>query len=120
MVSFCYVDNYCHGLILGMRALYPGSPVLGKFYIVTDGDPTKFWDFLNNAIVRLGYTSLKKKMHLPLWFMMPLAHCIEFVGGVIGKKFRLSTFSVRMLVIHRSEFPPFFFSKEDEMTNLSP
>ena len=37
-VSFTYVDNYCHGLILGYDALYPNSPALGKFYVVTDGD----------------------------------------------------------------------------------
>ncbi|CAN0461368.1 unnamed protein product, partial [Scytosiphon promiscuus] len=36
-VSFTYLDNYCHGLILGYDALYKGSPALGKFYIVTDG-----------------------------------------------------------------------------------
>ena len=28
-ISFCHVDNYCHGLILGYEALYPGSPALG-------------------------------------------------------------------------------------------
>ena len=37
VISFCHVDNYCHGLILGAEALYPNSPALGKFYIVTDG-----------------------------------------------------------------------------------
>ena len=31
MISFCHVDNYCHGLILGAAALYPGSPALGKW-----------------------------------------------------------------------------------------
>ena len=34
--SFCYVDNYCHGLMCGADALKKGSPALGKFYIVTD------------------------------------------------------------------------------------
>lgn len=29
-ISFCHVDNYCHGLILGYQALYPGSPALGN------------------------------------------------------------------------------------------
>jgi nucleoside-diphosphate-sugar epimerase len=29
-ISFCHVDNYCHGLILGSEALYPGSKALGK------------------------------------------------------------------------------------------
>jgi len=25
LISFCHVDNYCHGLILGGEALYPGN-----------------------------------------------------------------------------------------------
>ena len=29
-ISMTHVDNYCHGLILGEQALYPGSPALGK------------------------------------------------------------------------------------------
>jgi len=37
-ICFSHVDNYAHGLILGYTALKPGSPCLGKFYIVTDGD----------------------------------------------------------------------------------
>lgn len=36
IISFCYVDNYCHGLICGYEKLYPGSKALGKFYIITD------------------------------------------------------------------------------------
>jgi hypothetical protein len=36
-ICFSHVDNYAHGLIIGERALTPGSPALGKFYIVTDG-----------------------------------------------------------------------------------
>ncbi|KNC69691.1 hypothetical protein SARC_17794, partial [Sphaeroforma arctica JP610] len=38
-VSFTHVDNYCHGLILGYDALYKGSHALGKYYVVTDGEP---------------------------------------------------------------------------------
>ena len=41
-VCFTHVDNYAHGLIIAERALKPGSNVLGKFYIVTDGDTHPF------------------------------------------------------------------------------
>ncbi len=27
-VSVCFVDNYCHGLVLGFLSLYDGSPTL--------------------------------------------------------------------------------------------
>ena len=102
LISMCYVDNYCHGLILAERALYPDSPALRKFYICTDGEPVKLWDFLDRAFVELGYPSLRAKFRLPGWsFMMPLAHVCDAVGYVLGRKFKLTPFSVRMLLINR-------------------
>lgn len=112
MISFCHVDNYCHGLILGGEALYPGSPALGKFYIVTDGAPQKFWSVLNDVIVYLGFTSLHSKFHLPVWFMLPLAYLVLYMGNVyaaltgtpkhvVNYHLKLNPFAVKMLIIHR-------------------
>ena len=49
LISFCHVDNYCHGLILGYEALRPDSPALGKFYIITDGQAIPFWKALDQV-----------------------------------------------------------------------
>ena len=66
-VSFCYVDNYCHGLIIAEEALYPGSPALGQFYIVTDGGYELFWEAMDRAFVALGgaRAALMGKCHYP-------------------------------------------------------
>ncbi len=64
-IAFTHVDNYCHGLCLGARALYKGSPALGKFYICTDGDYEIFWDVISNACVSLGFQSLHDKVQNP-------------------------------------------------------
>lgn len=112
MISFCHVDNYCHGLILGAEALYPGSPALGKFYIVTDEPAQKFWGVLDDAIVAMGFTSLWSKFHLPTWFMMCIAYLIVFLGNIyafltgtpkhiVNYHLKLNPFAVKMLVIHR-------------------
>jgi len=100
-ISVCYVDNYAHGLMCGADALYENSPALGKFYIVTDGEPVFFWKFINQAIVEMGFTDLYTKFHLPLWLLYGLGYILEFVGNIIGKKFKLSPFNVCMLTIHR-------------------
>ncbi len=100
-ISTCYVDNYCHGLILGEQALYPGSPALGKFYIVTDGEPVVFWDMIDHALTECGYTSIKKRFALPTWFIMGLAYVSLALGTLLGKKFRLNPFAVKMMIIHR-------------------
>lgn len=111
-ISFCHVDNYCHGLILGHQALYPGSPALGKFYIITDGPEQNFWRVLDQAVVAMGFVSLWSKMKLPTWFMMGLAHLVVLLGNcwaavsgtprhVVNKHLKLNPFAVKMLVIHR-------------------
>eukprot|EP01065_Artemidia_motanka_P035704 TRINITY_DN43598_c0_g1_i1.p1 TRINITY_DN43598_c0_g1~~TRINITY_DN43598_c0_g1_i1.p1 ORF type:complete len:394 (+),score=109.99 TRINITY_DN43598_c0_g1_i1:98-1183(+) len=115
-ISMVYVDNYCHALILGEKALYPGSPALGKFYVVTDGPPINCWDSIDTAVTFFGYPSLKSKFRVPVWLLMGIAYVVSAVGAVLsvfspslreyvtkGKgPFRLRPFAIRMMTIHRS------------------
>jgi len=107
-VCFTHVDNYCHGLILGERALYKGSPALAKFYICTDAATHThpegycvFWEELDKAVVGLGFKSLFSKFHLPLALMWCLAYVCNVVGFLIGKKLKLNPFTVKMLTMNR-------------------
>lgn len=107
-ICFSHVDNYCHGLILGAPALFPGSPALGKFYIVTDGsthaDPRgccEFWVELDRVIVAMGFQSIWSKFKLPYWFMMPLAYLCSLIGWILGITIKLNPFTVTVLTMHR-------------------
>jgi nucleoside-diphosphate-sugar epimerase len=107
-VCFTHVDNYCHGLILAAEGLYEGSPILGKFYIVTDADThpheegyAEFWDVIDEPIQKMGFPSIHNKWHLPFWFIMPIAYLCSFVGWLFGTKFKLNPFSVHMMTMHR-------------------
>jgi len=107
-VCFTHVDNYCHGLILGERALYKGSPALAQFYICTDAAThthpegyCEFWRELDKAVVGMGFRSLFEKLHLPLWLMWCLAYVCHAVGLLIGKKMKLNPFTVKMLTMNR-------------------
>mmetsp|Transcript_2292 Transcript_2292/g.5578 ORF Transcript_2292/g.5578 Transcript_2292/m.5578 type:complete len:413 (+) Transcript_2292:48-1286(+) len=109
-VCFTHVDNYCHGLIIGERALYKGSPALGKFYVVTDGDTHThkegygyFWEEVDKAVVNVfgESASLWRKTKLPFWLLITLAHCCDVVGYLCKLKLKLNPFNVRVLVMHR-------------------
>lgn len=107
-ICFTHVDNYCHGLIIAERKLYKGSPVLGKFYIVTDGkthpEPGEycvFWKEVDKAVVALGFKSLNDKFHLPFWFLYTIALCAEGLGWLIGTTFKLNVFNVFVLTMNR-------------------
>lgn len=112
LISFCHVDNYCHGLILGYEALYAGSPALGKFYVITDGPAVKFWRVLDEAVVAMNYRSLWSKMKLPGLLMMTIAYIVVFFGNlysavtgtpkhVVNFYLKLNPFAVKMLLINR-------------------
>eukprot|EP00534_Pseudo-nitzschia_fraudulenta_P017687 CAMPEP_0201268498 /NCGR_PEP_ID=MMETSP0853-20130426/29217_1 /ASSEMBLY_ACC=CAM_ASM_000640 /TAXON_ID=183588 /ORGANISM="Pseudo-nitzschia fraudulenta, Strain WWA7" /LENGTH=362 /DNA_ID=CAMNT_0047574165 /DNA_START=12 /DNA_END=1097 /DNA_ORIENTATION=+ len=100
-ISLCHVDNYSHGLLCGADALYQNSPALAKFYIITDDEPQFFWKVLNQAIVAMGFVDLKTKIHLPVWLLFTAAYFCKFLTLLTGKTFKLTPFTVRMLIIHR-------------------
>jgi len=106
-ICFTHVDNYCHGLIIAEKALYPDSPALGKFYIVTDGKthPTSqyliFWKILDEAVKGMGFTSLWDKAHLPKPLLMFVATICEFIGNLFGVTMKLNRFNVTVLTMHR-------------------
>lgn len=103
-VSMVHVDNYCHGLILGYHALNreeTRSRAGGQFIIVTDGGKVNFWDVLDDASVQLGFGSVRSRMAVPRWLLMGIALMLQVVGRVLGKSFKITPFTVKMLTIDR-------------------
>mmetsp|Transcript_17285 Transcript_17285/g.36248 ORF Transcript_17285/g.36248 Transcript_17285/m.36248 type:complete len:426 (-) Transcript_17285:184-1461(-) len=107
-ICFTHVDNYCHGLIIAEKSLYPNSPALGKFYIVTDGKTHPngeqyliFWKILDEAVQAMGLKSLWEKAHLPKALLMFVAGICEFVGKLFNITFKLNKFNVIVLTMHR-------------------
>eukprot|EP01061_Rhynchopus_euleeides_P047085 TRINITY_DN9263_c0_g1_i2.p1 TRINITY_DN9263_c0_g1~~TRINITY_DN9263_c0_g1_i2.p1 ORF type:complete len:423 (+),score=177.02 TRINITY_DN9263_c0_g1_i2:78-1271(+) len=107
-ICFSHVDNYCHGLVLGEKALYKGSPALGGFYVCTDGSTHPheegyaiFWKTVNEAVVAMGFADLESKMHLPVALMTFLAYVCSLFTLVTGVKVKLTPFTVRMITMHR-------------------
>ena len=107
-ICFTHVDNYCHGLIIAEKALYPDSPALGKFYIVTDGKTHPngeqyliFWKELDEAVKGMGFTSLWDKAKLPKPLLMFVATICEFIGNLFCITMKLNKFNVTVLTMHR-------------------
>lgn len=86
------MDNYAHGLIIAAKALYKGSPALGKFYIVTDGDThpfsdgyAHFWEVVDRFSHAMGFTPISSKWKLPAWLLLPVAYICDFIGMEVAK-----------------------------------
>eukprot|EP00511_Aplanochytrium_stocchinoi_P000379 CAMPEP_0204823510 /NCGR_PEP_ID=MMETSP1346-20131115/1596_1 /ASSEMBLY_ACC=CAM_ASM_000771 /TAXON_ID=215587 /ORGANISM="Aplanochytrium stocchinoi, Strain GSBS06" /LENGTH=414 /DNA_ID=CAMNT_0051950183 /DNA_START=83 /DNA_END=1327 /DNA_ORIENTATION=+ len=107
-VCFTHVDNYCHGLIITEKAMFPGSNALGKFYIISDGAThthkegyVYFWKELDKIIIQLGFPSIWEKYKLPYGLLMVVAYISLGIGWILGTKLRLNPFVVKVLTMHR-------------------
>lgn len=57
LVDFTFVENVVHGHILAAERLRPDSPICGKAYHITNDEPVRFWDFMSEVLVGLGYAA---------------------------------------------------------------
>jgi nucleoside-diphosphate-sugar epimerase len=114
LISICYVDNYCHGLMCGADSIKKrDSTTLGKFYIITDGnEPRNLWQLINEASIAMGFTDLNTKFHLPVWFLYIIATIGNILGYIFNTKFKLNYFSLRMSTMHR------YFNIDNAMKDL--
>ena len=52
-VDIIYIDNAVEGHIRAWQALEAGSPVAGKCYFISDGEPVALWDWINQLLIAL-------------------------------------------------------------------
>ncbi|MEQ2297558.1 hypothetical protein AMECASPLE_035876, partial [Ameca splendens] len=71
LVDFTYVENVVHGHILAAEHLRADSPICGKPYHITNDEPIRFWDFMSEILVGLGYAA--PRFHLPYRLVYGLA-----------------------------------------------
>ncbi|XP_028315818.1 sterol-4-alpha-carboxylate 3-dehydrogenase, decarboxylating [Gouania willdenowi] len=71
LVDFTFVENVVHGHILAAECLRPDSPTCGKPYHITNDEPVRFWDFMSDVLVGLGYSA--PRYHLPYTLVYGLA-----------------------------------------------
>lgn len=66
-----HVDNLVHAHLLAADALAPGSPVCGRAYFITDGEPARMFEFARPLFEGLGYTIPKPNIPAaPLMLLM--------------------------------------------------
>lgn len=95
-ISVCYVDNYCHALMLAEKAMVPGATALGRYYVITDDKHVNLWRFIDSAVMYCGYPSLFEKARLPTSLLYGIAHVGRLFGSV-----KLTPYTVTMLTIDR-------------------
>lgn len=81
LVDFTYVENVVHGHILAAERLRRESPACGKAYHITNDEPIRFWDFMSEILVGLGYDA--PRYHLPYMLVYGLALLLWLVALIL-------------------------------------
>jgi len=81
-VDIIYIDNAVEGHIRAWQALEPGSPVAGKCYFLSDGEPVVLWDWINQLLASLGIIPVTKSISYGM--AKNLGRILEGVYRVFG------------------------------------
>ena len=81
LVDSTYIDNAAAAHLLAADGLAPGSPVAGRAYFITNGEPIHLWDLVNRILAAGGVPPVTRAV--PAW----LAYA---AGGLLEAAYALS------------------------------
>jgi 2-alkyl-3-oxoalkanoate reductase len=62
LIDAVYVENATAAHLLAADALQPGSPVCGKAYFITNGEPVNCWQWINEILVAAGLSPVTRRI----------------------------------------------------------
>jgi nucleoside-diphosphate-sugar epimerase len=62
LVDTTYIDNAAAAHLLAADRLTEGSPVAGKAYFISQGEPEPLWDFINKVLAAAGLPPVTKSV----------------------------------------------------------
>jgi len=97
LIDTVYVDNAADAHLLAADRLAPGSPVAGKVYFISQGEPVPMWEMVNRLLAAVGAPPVARTV--PVWLALALAWGFETSHRLTGdqREPRLTRFVVREL-----------------------
>jgi len=83
LIDAVYVENAATGHLLAADALCPESPVCGKAYFITNGEPVNCWQWINEILVAAGLSPIDGSVPLPIAFAAGAV--LEALWKVMGR-----------------------------------
>src|SRR5439155_9856094 len=77
-------DNAAAAHLLAADRLTPGSPVAGRAYFVSQGEPVVLWEFINRVLALAGLPPVTRRVRLATAYAAGAV--LERVYRVLGRK----------------------------------
>jgi len=75
LIDTIYVDNAADVHLLAADRLSPGSPIAGKVYFISQGEPVPMWEMVNRLLAAAGAPPVTRSV--PTWLALSLAFGFE-------------------------------------------
>lgn len=94
LIDTVHVDNAADAHLLAADRLAPGSPIAGKVYFISQGEPVPMWEMVNRLLRAAGAPPVTRTV--PVWLALALAWAFETAHKVTGssREPRLTRFVV--------------------------
>ena len=70
LIDTVYVENAAAAHLLAADALAPGSPVAGRAYFISQGEPVNCWAWINELLALAGLPPVRKTLSLPAAWLL--------------------------------------------------
>ena len=64
-IDMIYVDNAAQAHLTAADALAPGSPVVGRAYFISQGEPVRCWPWIDQILALAGLPAVERSISLP-------------------------------------------------------
>jgi 2-alkyl-3-oxoalkanoate reductase len=84
LVDITYIDNAADAHLLAADCLAPGSPVAGRAYFISQGEPVNCWTWINQVLELAGVAPVRRAIsYRAAWAIGGL---LEGVGWGVGQR----------------------------------
>jgi nucleoside-diphosphate-sugar epimerase len=83
LIDAVYVENAAAAHLLAADKLVPGSPVCGKAYFITNGEPVNCWQWINEILGLAGLPPVRRKISLRAAYAVGAV--LEGVWTILGR-----------------------------------
>lgn len=83
LIDTVYIENAADAHLLAADALTPGSPVAGRAYFITQGEPVNCWDWINRLLALAGIGPVTRSISLGAAWR--IGRFYEWVCGILRR-----------------------------------
>lgn len=80
LIDSVYIDNAADAHLIAGDRLHPGSPIAGKVYFVSNGEPLPTWELVNRILAAGGLPPVTRAV--PAWLAYGVGAALEAVYAV--------------------------------------